>query len=98
MAINPHMSDQLATEARNARHRPTCAVPPSVPPLIERLLGQLPGVDRRLLGEILLHAADVGYDLEAQMIRRGHSAEVIAHSVLATLSAAGTQLYTGQVS
>jgi hypothetical protein len=93
MTINPHLSDQFAAALNSLRHGADCVVSETVPALIERLLRQLPGVDHHLLGEILLHAADVTGAMATAMARRGHRADAIAPSVALTLGEAGARLY-----
>lgn len=96
MALNPHLTDQLAAGTRDARHADGCVVPDSVAPLIERLVERLPGIDRQLLGEILLHTAHAADAMAVQLTRRGHPAEVIEPTVTATLAEAGGRLYRGE--
>lgn len=96
MALNPFLTDQLAAGTRDARHADGCVVPDSVTPLIERLLQHLPGVDRQLLGEILLHTAHATDAMATQLYRRGHRAETIEPTVTATLAEAGGRLYRGE--
>lgn len=93
MAINPHLTDQLAAELRDYSHAHGCIVPDTVPSLIERLRRHLPGVDEQLLGEIVLHTADAAAALGTLMARRGIPAEAIAPNVAFALAEAGNRLY-----
>jgi hypothetical protein len=96
MPINPHLSDQLAADMRNLHHGFDCIITETVPQLIERLLQQLPGVSEQLLGEVLLHTADVGAAMATAMARRGHRAQDIAPSVALALGEAGARLYSDE--
>lgn len=97
MTLNPHLTDQLATGLRNLHHDSGCIVPDVVPSLIARLLRQLPGVDEKLLGEIVLHTADVAAAMATTMAHRGYRAEAIAPNVALAIGEAGARLYRGDV-
>lgn len=93
MTLNPHLTDQLLAEVADARHGPSCMVPDSVQPLVDRLMRQLPGVDPGLLGEICMHAAYATSDLGLLMHRRGVPDHRIANDVAVTLCEAGAHIY-----
>lgn len=95
MTLNPFLTDQLLAELSESRHVPGCVVPESVQPLVDRLVAQLPGIDRRLLGEACMHVAHVTSDLTLLMHRRGVPDHRIAADVACVLGEAGARLYRG---
>jgi len=92
MTFNPHMTDQLlAAAAENAALRPPRL--DLAPTIIDMLREGLPGIDDKLLGEVVLHAAACTARLAMVLEQRGYHPAATGPVVSTVLAEAGAQLY-----